>query len=127
MGLNITHTMNSFQFESREHLRNAAKNILNKQGASTETMQKILDKSVFHTNSYENTQQTILSTSAQITLNNSLKETLKYLKSQSHNKSNKKPMLGELWNIVNKEEITYNGELADYVIDSSIENIFAAA
>ena len=33
MTLNITHTMNSFQFENRENLRNAARNILNKQVA----------------------------------------------------------------------------------------------
>ena len=83
MGMNITHTMNSFQFESRENLRNAAKNILNRQGASTESMQKIIDQTIFQNNSYQNSQQLVLSTSAQITLNNSLKETLKYLKSQS--------------------------------------------
>ncbi len=45
MGINITHTMNSFQqFENRENLRNAAKNILNKQTASQETVQKSLIK-----------------------------------------------------------------------------------
>lgn len=127
MGLNITHTMNSFQFENRENLRNAAKNILNKQGASSETMQKILDQSVFPANSYKNPQLEILSTSSQITLNNNLKETLKYLKSKANKKTTKEPVLGELWNIVNKEDDNYDGELKDFVIDSSIENIFAAA
>lgn len=127
MGLNITHTMNSFQFENRENLRNAAKNILNRQGASAETMQKIFEKTIFPANNYQNSQQLILSTSAQITLNNSLKETLKYLKSQANKKVTKEPVLGELWNIMNKEEVPYNGELADYVIDTSADNIFAAA
>ena len=128
MGLNITHTMNSFQFESRENLRNAAKNILNRQGASTESMQKIIDQTIFQNNSYQNSQQLVLSTSAQITLNNSLKETLKYLKSQSNPKNTKKPVLGELWSIINKEEIpNYDGELANFEIDPSLENFFAAA
>ena len=127
MGLNITHTMYSFQFENRENLRNAAKNILNKQGASSETMQKILDQSVFPANSYKNPQLEILSTSSQITLNNNLKETLKYLKSKANKKTTIEPVLGELWNIVNKEDDNYDGELKDFVIDSSIENIFAAA
>ena len=127
MGLNITHTMNSFQFENRENLRNAAKNILNKQGASSETMQKILDQSVFPTNSYKNPQLEILSTSSQITLNNNLKETLKYLKTKANKKTTKTPVLGELWNIINKEDNNYDGELKDFVIDFSIENIFAAA
>ena len=127
MGLNITHTMNSFQFENRENLRNAAKNILNKQGASSETMQKILEQSVFPANSYKNPQLEILSTSSQITLNNNLKETLKYLKSKANKKTTKEPVLGELWNIVNKEDDNYDGELKDFVIDASIENIFAAA
>lgn len=127
MGLNITHTMSSFQFENRENLRNTAKNILNKQGASAETMQKIINQTVFPANSYNNPQASILSTSTQITLNNSLKETLKYIKSQANKKPKKEPVLGELWNIVNKEEVTYSGELANFEIDSSIENIFAAA
>ncbi len=127
MGLNITHTMNSFQFESRENLRNAARNILNKQGASSETMQKILNQSVFPTNSNRNSQLEILSASTQITLNNSLKETLKYIKSQANKKAVKEPVFGELWNILNKEENSYEGELKDFIIDSSAKNIFAAA
>lgn len=125
MGLNITHTMNSFQFESRENLRNTAKNILNRQGASSEVSQKILEETIF--GGYKNSQQTILSTSAQITLNNNLKETLKYLKNQKTKKQAKQHILGELWNIIDKEEKIYDGELANFVIDSSVENIFAAA
>ena len=47
MSINITHTMNNLSFESRENLKNTAKDILNRQGASKETMQNILDKSLF--------------------------------------------------------------------------------
>ena len=48
MGLNITHTMNTSQFESRENLRNTAKDILNRQNASQETVQKVMDKTIFN-------------------------------------------------------------------------------
>ena len=127
MGLNITHTMNSFQFENRENLRNAAKNILSRQGATTEVSNKLLEQAIFTTNVNNNSQQLILSTSAQITLNNTLKETLNYLKKQASKKVEKEPVLGELWNIMNKENSLYDGELADFVVDTNIENIFAAA
>lgn len=125
MRLNITHTMNSFQFESRENLRNAAKNILNKQGATPEVTQKVLEQTIFNNSSY-NPQLAIIKASSQITLNNSLKETLKYLKSQAHKKTVKEPVLGELWNIFQNDETKYQGELVDFVIDSNKENIFAA-
>lgn len=127
MGLNITHTMSSFQFENRENLRNAAKNILNRQGASTETVQKIVENTIFSNSTYSNPQLSIIKASSQISLNNNLKETLKYLKSQANKKVAKEPVLGELWNIVNNEESSYEGELVDFIIDLSAENIFAAA
>ena len=126
MSINITHTMNSFQFESRENLRNAAKNILNRQGASTEATNKILEQAIFSAKN-SNAQFDILKASSQITLNESLKETLKYLKTQANKKTKKEPVFGELWNIISKEEISYEGELVDFVIDSSLKNIFAAA
>lgn len=125
MTINITHTMNSFQFESRENLRKAAKNILNRQGASAEVTNKILEQPIFSTKN-SNAQLDILKASSQVTLNNSLKETLKYLKSQAQKKVIKQPILGELCNITDKEESTYTGELVDFVIDSSLKNIFAA-
>ncbi len=125
MGINITHTMNSFQFENRENLRNAAKQILNKQGASTEAMHKIVEQTVFPV---QNSQQLILNMSSQVTLNNSLKETLKYLKSQANKKTVKEPVLGELWDIMNKKTIdNYTGELQDFEIDENAKNIFEAA
>lgn len=126
MGLNITHTMNNSQFENRETLRNAAKNILNRNGATQETTQRVIEKTIFNNNLY-NPQLSIIQASTQITINNSLKETLKYLNSNPNKKTTKKHILGELWENVNKEEFSYEGELVDFVIDSSAKNIFAAA
>lgn len=125
MGLNITHTMNTFQqFENRENLRNAAKNILNKQNATPEATQKILERTVFENSA----QLSIIKASTQITLNNSLKETLKYLKNNAAKKPAKEPVFGELWNIANntKETIDSN-ELYSFEIDNSAKNIFEAA
>lgn len=123
MGINITHTMGSFQqFENRENLRNAAKNILNRQNASSESVQKIIDKTVFD----YNPQLSIIKASTQISINNSLKETLKYLKSHAAKKPAKEPVLGELWNIANSNKEIENNELYDFEIDNSVKNIFAA-
>jgi hypothetical protein len=69
----------------------------------------------------------ILRASSQITLNDSFKETLKYLKIYGNKKTKKEPVFGDLWNIISKEENDYEGELVDFVVDSSLKNIFAAA
>ena len=132
MGLNITQTMTGFQFENKENLRNAAKNILENKGASQEATQKIIEKTIFDNNtqirdSYINPQLSIIKASSQITINDSLKETLKYLKNNAHKKITKEPVLGELWNIFSQEEVEYKGELCDYVIDENATNIFIAA
>lgn len=131
MTLSIAHTMNNSQFENKENLRNAARNILNRQGASQEATEKLL-QNVFGSNSdviSKNVGLAILSASNQVTVSNSLKETLKYLKAQSSNKEHKKPVLGELWNSFNEEYSNedYTGELYDFEIDKSIKNIFIAA
>ena len=128
MSINITHTMNSSQFESRENLRNTAKNILNRQGAAETTSEKVLRETIFpNNNTYQNPQLSIIKASTQISLNQNLKETLKYLKTQGNKKVVKEPVLGELWNLLEKkDEKTYNGELIDFEIDNSIINIFAA-
>ena len=126
MGLNITHTMSSFQFENRENLRNTAKNILNKQGVTSETVEKIVDQAIFSQNS--NPQFNILSTATQIALNNTLQARLKILKEKENKKNKKEPIFGELWNIVSSNaENSYDGELLDFEIDSTVENIFMAA
>ena len=130
MGINITQTFGNFQFENKENLRNTAKDILNKQGASQETMQRILDKTIFDSDGriYSNSQLSIIKASTQMSLNGSLKETLKYLKNHaSAKKTLKTPVLGEIWNLFNQEKDDYEGELIDFEIDNSAENIFAAA
>ena len=129
MDLNVTHTMNSFQFESRENLKNSAKNILSKNGASKEVVDKIIEDSVFSQESknYYNPQLAIIKASSQITMNNSLKETLKYLKSHAAKKIVKQPVLGEIWDLFNNKELSnYDGELLELEIDYEASNIFAA-
>ena len=125
MNFNITSTMNNSQFENKENLRQAAKNILNRKGASTESTNKILEQTIF-SDYNRRAEIDILKLSSQITMNESLKETLKYLKTKNKEKTNKKVILGELWNSINSEE-DYCGELVDFVVDSSLKNIFVAA
>ena len=132
MGINITHTMDLFQFENKENLRNTAKQILNKSGASNETQQKIVDKTIFDSNTqikelYSNPQLAVIKAYSQISMNNTLKETLKYLKSHANKKITKEPVLGELWDKLNNAESdSYKGELLDFQIDNTAVNIFAA-
>lgn len=136
MGLNVS-ASNSYLLDNQEVLRNTAKNILSKGGASTEATQKIIEKTLFNNNNqlkdiYTNPQLSVIKASTQISLNNSLKETLKYLKEQAAKKTPKEPKFGELWNIVStennaSEKNPYKGELCDYQIDKNIKNIFAAA
>lgn len=130
MGLNITQTMNTSHFENRENLRNAARDILNRQNASAESAQRVMDKALFNkatelSNIYS-PQLAIIKASAQISANGTLKETLKYLKEHATKKAVKEPVLGELWNLLNNE-VEYEGELVDFVIDENAKNIFIAA
>ena len=125
MNFNITSTMNNSQFENKENLRQAAKNILNRKGASTESTNKILEQTIF-SDYNRRAEIDILKLSSQITMNESLKETLKHLKTKNKEKTNKKAIFGELWNTINSEE-DYSGELVDFVVDSSLKNIFVAA
>lgn len=133
MGLNVSSMEHSFQFENRENLRNTAKNILNKSGATTEATQKIIEKTIFDGDRqlkelYTNPQLAVLKASTQISVNNSLKETLKYLKDHANRKPSKQPILGELWSLCQSgEEDSYKGELCDFQIDKNVKNIFAAA
>lgn len=132
MSINITHTMNTFNFEGRDSLRNSARDILGRQGASNESMQKIIDETIFDAKqktvmSSLNPQLAIIKASSQITMNNSMKETLKYLRSQAIKKTKKTPVLGELWESIVTKEDSYTGELIDFEIDMEHKNIFAAA
>ena len=129
MGLNITQTLGSFQFENKDQLRQHAKSLLNRQGASEEVVDKIINQTIFKNESSAiNSQLAILNTSSQIILNNNLRETLKYLKNNTSKKVFKKPVFGELWAISSHDESeVYNGELSDYIVDTSSNNIFVAA
>lgn len=133
MGINITHTTDLFQFENKENLRNTAKDLLSRQGASQQSVQNIMDKTIFNTNNqlkevYTNQQLAVIKASAQVSMNESLKETIKYLKNHAKKQPTKEPVLGEIWNLTSKlkEDAPYEGELSDYEIDSSLKNIFAA-
>ena len=134
MGFDVSFTT-AYQLENREILRNAAQNILNRT-ASSEAAQKIIEKTLFDTNAqirevYTNPQLSVIKASTQISINNSLKETLKYLKNHAANKTVKQPVLGELWNMFSanneeSDENPYKGELYDFEIDKNAKNIFAA-
>lgn len=135
MGLNVSASM-AYNLDNGEILRNAAKNILNKGGASEEATRNIIEKTLFNNDAvlrevYTNPQMSVLKASTQITLNESLKETLKYLKEHVNRKVAKEPVLGELWNIFTanneaSEKNPYHGELYDFEIDKNAKNIFAA-
>lgn len=135
MGLNVSASL-TYNLDNSEILRSTAKNILNKSGASTEATQKIIEKTLFNNDialreSYTNPQLSVLKASTQITLNESLKETLKYLKEHANKKVAKKPVLGELWSIFTtnneaSEKNQYHGELYEFEIDKNAKNIFAA-
>ena len=136
MGLNVS-MFYSYQLENRESLRNTAKNILSNSGASTEAAQKIIEKTIFDNDRqineiYTNSQLAVLKASTQISVNGTLKETLKYLKTHAAKKPVKEPVLGELWSIFSannqsSEQNPYKGELCDFQIDKNAKNIFAAA
>ncbi len=132
MGLNVSVNYSN-QYENKEQLREIAKNILNNSGANSESTKQIIEKSVFLANKtmkdlYTTPQLDVLKASTQITLNNSLKETLKYLKSHSKQSlKTKTPILGELWKVieVNKSS-SENNELYNFELDKNAKNIFAA-
>ena len=126
MGLNVS--MNySFQLENRDILKNTAKNILTNSGATPEATQKIVEKTLFEGDrllkeQYTNPQLSVLKASTQISINNTLKETLKYLKSHAKKETKKTPVFGELWNIASannqaSEKNPYQNELYEYQID----------
>ena len=124
MSINVSTSMG---FENREFLRNTAKQILQKGGTSPEKAFEIAQKAVFASSDFlSSTELNALKASTQITLNKSLKETLKYLHAHANDKR-KKYILGELWEkFEKKEEDNYQGELIDFELDYNLTNIFAA-
>ena len=129
MRLNINHTMNNSQFESGSNLRFTAKQILCKEGVKPTVAEEILNESVFfNNNGYKNFKQSEFNIATQIALNNSLKETLKHLRTRNVDKKEKKtPVFGEIWDsFKDREIIEDNNEILEFVIDNNVENIFAA-
>lgn len=123
MGINVSTSMG---FENRQFLQNAAKEILQKNGAESDKALEIVQKAVFAGSDFvSSTELNTLKVSTQITLNNSLKETLKYLKAHANDKR-KKYVLGELWEQIDENTDNYNGELVDFEVDTNLKNIFAA-
>ena len=89
----IVSASTSYQLDNAEILRNTAKNILNNGGASAESAQKIIEKTIFDNDKqYINPQLSVIKASTQITINNSLKETLKYLKAHANRRVKKEDM-----------------------------------
>lgn len=135
MGLNVSMDY-SCQLENREILKRTAKNILTNSGATPKATQKIVEKTLFEGDrllreQYTNPQLNVLKAATQISINDSLKETIKYLKNHAKKDAKKAPVFGELWNIANtnneaSEKNPYQNELYEYQIDKNAINIFAA-
>ena len=128
MELNIAQT-NSFNFENRENLKNAAKNILSKQGASDEAAKKFVEETIFSDIEYCLPQNEVLAAALQFNISDSLKETLRYLKSQNYKKQTKKNVLGELWETFENTEsyaVGIDHYTEEFIIDETAVNIFAA-
>ena len=124
MGINVSTSMG---FENRNFLRDTARQILQQNGAKEENANEIVQKISYPV--YNSAAEALNSYRAatQITLNKSLKETLKYL--QAHAQDRKKQyVLGELWEMLGDydSEDKYQGELVDFEIDYNLKNIFAA-
>ena len=132
MGLNVSMDY-TFQLENKDILKNTARNILNNSGSTPEATKKIIDRTLFEGDrllkeQYTNPQLNILKASTQISINDSLKSTLNYLKSHSKISSKKKPVFGELWNIANvnnESSEESKNELYEFEIDKKAKNIFA--
>ena len=130
MGLSVSTTQN---FENRDSLRTAAAKILLQSGGTNQFVSKAVQNIALTSAQelYTPAELNIQKASAQITINGSLRETLKYLNKHKKENEVKISKFGELWNIIetsNKEseENPYRGELYDFKIDNSQKNIFAA-
>ncbi len=123
MGINVSTSMG---FENRDFLRDRAKQILQKDGAEKDKADKLAKSLNLYSSGKKNIGLDILTSSTQITMSNSLKETLKYLNSHANDKR-KQYVLGELWEkLGNYDDENSKAELLDFEIDYNLTNIFAA-
>lgn len=123
MGLNVSTSMG---FENRNFLRNAAREILQRSGASKEATSKIVDTLIFD-KTYLSSEQKALQAAAQSAFSESLKISLKNFKNKKQQKPIKTPVFGTLWEQFSKNEQSNNFELLKFEIKEDAENIFAAA
>ena len=128
MELNITQMMSHQQFENRENQKKTIEEILTKEGATDESVTDVMDKSIvdfFDNRIYSSAQLSIMKAASKINVNDKLKETVKYLKTQPIKTYDKKPVLGELWDLFSRKEEIFSN-IIDMEIDYSVKNIFAA-
>ena len=127
MSIGISNANNFHQYENREYIKDVAGKILNTNGYNS-NLNSIIDKSYTNTDfsNYTNAQLAIIKASTQISLNNPLKETLKYLNTKSK-KNDKQPILGELWNILSLSNEDDSDFINQIEIDFTRNNIFTAA
>jgi len=123
MGINVSTAMG---FENRESLKQTAKNILQKKGSASSDAEKTAEKAVYTFFEDPYTGATVLKASKQIRNNNSLNETLNYLKAHANDRRKKEYIFGELWQTISDKKDSYNSELTDFVVDFNTKNIFAA-
>lgn len=128
MGINVSTSMG---FSNHDFSKNATTSILQRCSIEPECVEDVSKINVFtYDKSSEYTQLQLVSTSSMIALNNSLKETLKYLKTHQKYTKKKEPVFGELWNefmATNAEEDSENQvELNDFTLDENLNNFFAA-
>ena len=127
MSIGISNANNFHQYENREYIKDVAGKILNTNGYNS-NLNSIIDKTYTNTDfsNYTNAQLAIIKASTQISLNNPLKETLKYLNTKSK-KNDKQPILGELWNILSLSNEDDSDFINQIEIDFTRNNIFTAA
>ena len=126
MGINVSTKM---EFTNREFLKKPAKKFAGKEndesGKKQNNRQEIINDNSIYLSAAE---VTILKNNSQVSINNNLKETLKYLQMHAQDKR-KQHILGELWGKMSdslkdtKDDINV---LADFEVNFEGNNIFAA-
>ena len=123
MGINVSTSMG---FENRGFMKNTAKNILQKNGVNSKDAERISSNVIYDFVEDSSTGLMVLKASTQVTVNNSLKQTLNYLKAHANEKRKKEYVFGELWDTLSTAKYKYQGELVNFNVDYSEKNIFAA-
>lgn len=106
------------------------KNILNNRNTTQQATQKIISKILCDSdsiikNSFVTPQESIIKASIQISINNSLKESLKQLKTQPNKTIKKNAIFGEIFdNFSVNNQASENNPFEDYNFDFNKTNIF---